>query len=622
VGATTNSRILAHPLIITASVPVPAGLGRIASVESNGPALQSNVGPARLTDVSAVDISGLACATLPANSLRDQIVLIPRGTCSFATKINNASRAGAVAVVIYNNQFNQPPFGMDVGTLTQIPSVMIGNAEGAALAQFLTSAGTNVQATLGAIKQSIASAANRLTSFSSVGPSTDFGIKPDLVAPGTAIYSATQRNVSGGAQFDASGFYVGSGTSFSTPIVAGAAALLQQAWPAFSPAQIKSALVQTAAKMVVPLPDGISGVLAQGNGLLDVAAALASPAVVNPASISFGANAPGSLLNSTTNMSVTNVGPGGDTFTLTATPSPGSALANLTASPATFTLAAGASGVVSISAVSPLPLAGTVEGYLELRSQNTARTLTIPYWGNFLRPSVNAGGVLNSASFVSGPASVASGTLISIFGAQMTGGATGQARGIPLPESLAGVRVTMSGFPAPLLLVSPTQINAQVPQELAGRAISSLQVRLNGVSSPSASVSLAPTGPGIFAVNQAGTGRGAVQHSANFSEVRAENPARPGEILAVYVNGLGATTPSVGSGQAASVNPLSSVNLPVTATLGGIVVPVRFAGLVPTLVGLYQVNVEMPANVADGEQPLIVTSNGVQSNPVTVFVGR
>jgi uncharacterized protein (TIGR03437 family) len=104
--------------------------------------------------------------------------------------------------------------------------------------------------------------------------------------------------------------------------------------------------------------------------------------------------------------------------------------------------------------------------------------------------------------------------------------------------------------------------------------------------------------------------------------VRAENPARPGEILAVYVNGLGATTPSVGSGQAASVNPLSSVNLPVTATLGGIVVPVRFAGLVPTLVGLYQVNVEMPANVADGEQPLIVTSNGVQSNPVTVFVGR
>jgi uncharacterized protein (TIGR03437 family) len=622
VGATTNSRVLARPLVVSAALPVPPGLARIAVAESNGPAPQSNVGPAQLTGVNAVDASGLACAALPANSLRDQMVLIRRGHCSFSVKITNAFLAGALAVVVYNDQFGQSAFGMDVGAARQIPSVMIGNTEGAALAQFLATAGAGVQAALGASEESIPTAANFVADFSAVGPSTDFGIKPDVVAPGAFLYSATQRNYAIGSLFDPSGFLAGSGTSFSAPIVAGAAALVQQAWPAFTPAQVKSALVQTAAKAAIPAAGGVAGVLAQGNGLLDVAAALATPAVVTPTTISFGTNAPGSVLNRTISLSITNVGPAVDTFTLAAAPSPGSAAVSWIASPGTtFLLAAGATTMVGVSAMSAAPLTGVVEGTLEVRSQRTGRALTIPYWGNFLRPTVS-GGALNAASLSSGPQALAPGRLVAIFGEQLTGGATEQARFFPLPDSLAGVRVVIAGVPAPLLYVSPTQINAQVPQEAAlGGALSYLQIHLNGVSSAGSAVFLAPTGPGIFSVNQTGTGRAVALHAANFSEVRSENPARRGETLAVYVNGLGSTTPSVGNGQAASTSPLSVVNNPVVAILGGVAAPVRFAGLVPTLTGLYQVNIEVPSNAPLGEQPLVLISNGVASNTVTIPIG-
>ena len=262
-----------------------------------------------------------------------------------------------------------------------------------------------------------------------------------------------------------------------------------------------------------------------------------------------------------------------------------------------------------------------MEGILQLHSQNTDRTLTIPYWGNFLNPSIDSGGVLNAASLTSGPVRVAAGSLISIFGNQMTAGTTASASSIPLPTSLAGVRVIIGGLAAPLLYVSPTQINAQVPLELAGSTLTTVQVLLNGVSGPGAVLTMSPTGPGIFAVNQAGTGRGAVLHSSSHGAVTSSDPARPSEFLEVYMNGLGATTPSVGTGQAASSNPVSVAVLQPTATLGGVAARVSFAGLAPGFVGLYQVNIEVPANAPPGEDQLLLISNGVSSNPVTVSIG-
>ncbi|MBI3934029.1 MAG: S8 family serine peptidase [Acidobacteria bacterium] len=622
VGSTTNSRILAHPLLVSGAVPVPPELQLVAAVISNGPAITADVGPAQLTDIVTVDASSSACAALPAASFTGRIALIRRGGCSFATKISNARLAGAIAVIIYNNQFQQPPISMEVGTANQIPSVMIGNTEGSALASYLAAAGASTTGKLGAQQQAVPTAPHRLASFSAAGPSTDLGIKPDLVAPGANIYSSEQRNFPAGAQYHVTGFGSASGTSFSSPFVAGAAALVKQASPGFTPAEVKSALAQTGTNVITPFSGGVSGLLAFGNGLMDVAAALNTPATVSPISISLGTNPPGSSLSRTTSLSIQNVSGITDTFALSQTAGINSAPVSLNFTPANITIAAGATSTVSIQITSSQPITGTVEGFVALQSQNTGRALTIPYWGNFLLPTISTNGVVNAASFVSGPPRVAAGSLVSIFGNQMTDGATASAASIPLPTSLAGIRVLIGGEEAPLLFVSPSQINAQVPQEVAGRAFTTVQVLLNGVTSAAALLTLGPTGPGIFAVNQAGTGRGAVLHSVSHREVTSSDPAKPGEILEVYANGLGATTPAVATGQAASSNPLSTVTILPLATLGNIPATVHFAGLAPSFVALYQVNIEVPANASVGDVPLFLISNGVPSNPVTVSIGR
>jgi uncharacterized protein (TIGR03437 family) len=520
-------------------------------------------------------------------------------------------------VVVYNHQANQAAISMSVGFSTQIPSVMIGNAEGVALAQYL--AGASAQATLRSQQQAFAATPNHVAAFSSAGPSSDFGIKPDLVAPGVSIYSAAQRNYPAGEGYDASGFLMANGTSFSAPMVAGAAALVKKAFPAFTPSQIKSALMHTAARNTSPASEGVAGVLAAGNGALDVAAALNAPATIAPASISFGVNAPGAIINSATNLTVTNVTAASDIFSVAAVASSGSAPFSVTISPPSLIVAGGTTAVVTVLATTPQSLAGAVEGIIELRSQNTGRTLAVPYWGA-LQPEINSGGVLNAASFSSGPARVAAGSLISIFGSQMTPGGTAHASAIPLPEALAGTRVLIGGVAAPLLFVSPSQINAQVPAELAGRTISAVQVVTNGVAAP-APILLAPTGPGIFTVNQSGSGRGAVLHASTHALVTPESPARRGEILEVYVNGLGSTTPAFGTNEASPSNPPAATNISPTALLGAVLAPVRFAGLAPSFVGLYQVNIEVPANAPTGEVVLILQSNGVPSNAVTISIG-
>ena len=622
VAATTNSRVLANSLQLSGSVPAPPSLQLIAAVVSNGPAISSDVGPLPLIDIITIDSSASACSALPGGSLNGATALIRRGGCSFETKVLNAYAAGAAAVVIYNNQFQQPPIGMDIGSATQIPSVMIGNTDGLAVESYLAAAGSTATGKIVAQQQAIPTTPNQVTGFSSAGPSTDFGIKPDLAAPGSNIYSAEQRNYPAGEQYSADGFGQASGTSFSSPMVTGAAALVKQALPSFTPAQVKSAVVQTAANVLTPFSDGVSGVLAWGSGLLDVGAAVSTPATVSPSSISFGINTPGTALSRTFNLSITNVTSAGDTFTLTQASDSVSGMVGLAPTPQSFTLASGASQSVSIQASSPQPITGAVEGNMVLHSQNTGRDLRIPFWGNFLTPTVNNNGVLNGAGFAAGPARVAAGSLVSIFGRQMTAGATAFADSIPLPTSLAGMQVLIQGIAAPLLFVSPTQINAQVPQELAGQTLITVQILLNGVAGPVTFTLLAPTGPGIFAINQAGTGQGAILHASTQGAVSSNSPAKPGEILEVYANGLGTTSPTVVTGQAASSSPISSVVLTPTAFIGGVSAPVRFAGLAPGFVGLYQVNVEVPAGAPNGDDPLVLISNGVNSNPVTVSVSH
>ena len=609
VGSSTNSRTIANPLSITSAVTVPENLRTIGSLPGNGPDILANVGPAPLHSVSALDGSGYACSPLPPGSLEGRMALILRGCCKFSTKIQNAIQAGALAAIVYNNQIDGSPVLMSVGDATQIPSAMIGGNEGFALEQFLSSQSAGASAVLSASRIGIHASSNRAASFSGNGPSTSFGIKPDLLAPGTNIYAATQANFQDGEQFNSSGFITGQGTSFSAPFVSGAAAIFKQSYPNLNPRQIKSALVNTASRVVRDADGSLASVQRQGLGLLNLEAALNTPIVVSPVSLSFSANTPGSTLNFSTNIQVTKIDPETDTFTVTSVQTLGNVPLSLIATPSVFSLANGASATISFSARSTVPLSETFEGFLTIQGQTSQRSVAIPFWGTFQRPQVNISGVVNAAGFSFSSARIAPGSLVSIFGTGLSG-----------PSQPT---VTVGGFDAPILFASSLQINAQVPFEIAGFSSAPVVVKVNGVSSAPVNISLSSSAPGVFTLNQSGQGHGAILHNSNFNMVTSANPVQRGEVIALFATGLGDVFPTVETGSPAASDPLSTslpANIP-NVTIGGIPATVQFSGMAPCFIGLYQINIVVPANAPIGEPDLVLTSSGQSSNPIKLPVG-
>ena len=223
-------------------------------------------------------------------------------------------------------------------------------------------------------------------------------------------------------------------------------------------------------------------------------------------------------------------------------------------------------------------------------------------------PVVTAGGIVN-ASFYSGALPASPGSLISIFGSNLsssTGSAAVDSSG-HIPLTLAGASVQIGSISAPLLFVSPTQINAQVPFELPPRAYAVTVTTAAGVSN-SIDVNVTATSPGMFAVVNNATG----------ALIDAGNPFRPGDVIVIYCTGLGAVSPSGVSGQVAPDNPISFATATPTVTIGGVPVQVANAVLSPGFVGLYQIGIVVPDGLPPGAQPLVVTSGGVIAAPLQV----
>ncbi len=236
-------------------------------------------------------------------------------------------------------------------------------------------------------------------------------------------------------------------------------------------------------------------------------------------------------------------------------------------------------------------------------------------------PTVFPGGIVHGASFAAGKA-VPPGGIISAFGKNM--GASGAASALPLPTVLGGATMTIGGLDAPLFVSTSGQINAQLPFELPVNNRLPVVLKVQRGSGAAIAVpeiiTITPLGPGIFTITQDGKGQGVVLDVQNRL-VDAGAPATAGNVVVVYCTGLGATQPTVPSGQAAPSDTLARVQTPVTATVGGQPAPVQFAGMTPGLVGLYQVNVQIPAGVTPGPAvPLVLTQSGVPSNTVTLSV--
>lgn len=238
-------------------------------------------------------------------------------------------------------------------------------------------------------------------------------------------------------------------------------------------------------------------------------------------------------------------------------------------------------------------------------------------------PAVNDNGTVSNASFVPGTNALAAGSIVAIFGTNLTDGTT---RNDPsfdnnnrLRTSLAGTQVTINGslVPAPVFYASPTQLVIQLPSDLTGTS-ADIQVTVNGQTSVTKKVSLDAFSPGIFAVSSDGKGAGVITHNDTAGTlVSSASPARPGETIVIYATGLGQVTPAVPTGTAPSATS-RTVTTP-TVTIDGVPAQVIFAGLSGCCVGLNQINVVVPPNVRAGASVNVVLSiGGKQSNTVTI----
>ena len=254
VGASTNSRRYSPVISVLGPGTVTAELQNI-EINPAGPVVTTTISGA-LADVGEVATNttlaskDLACSTNPptAGSLTGKIAIIRRGACDFTQKINNVAAAGAVAAIIYND-VTSPEVNIFINIAadgTTIPSANMRNRDAVALLNWIHAQGAApTPGEYSADWVKFDTDPYILANFSSIGPNGDPNIlKPDIVAPGVDILSAYSPALVPNAP---SPYYaLLGGTSMAAPQVTGAAALLIQQHPDWTPAMIKTALMSTA----------------------------------------------------------------------------------------------------------------------------------------------------------------------------------------------------------------------------------------------------------------------------------------------------------------------------------------------------------------------------------------
>jgi uncharacterized protein (TIGR03437 family) len=234
---------------------------------------------------------------------------------------------------------------------------------------------------------------------------------------------------------------------------------------------------------------------------------------------------------------------------------------------------------------------------------------------------------LNGAGFDSSVPGLSAGAIASIFGSNLStapvaGVLPGFAPGSTTMLNVIsnGTNVTFDGVAAPLFYVSPSQLNVQVPFEVVGKTSTQMVVSLNGTNSAAVTIPILPATPGLF--TRASSGKGAavvLNQDGSFNS--ATNPAAAGSVIQLFATGLGAVAPAAVTGQLARTSPPLNLSVDIpTVTIGGVAAGVQFSGLAPGFVGLWQVNVVVPAGAGSGEITLQLSQDGQNANPVTVFL--
>lgn len=320
---------------------------------------------------------------LVAGGLTGKVALISRGTFSFYSKALNAKNAGAIAVVIYNNAAGRISATVAGTPAITIPTVTISQAEGLLINSRLTAGPVDLTWT-SSVASFASATGNRISSFSSYGLSPDLALKPDLGAPGGNIFSTFPLEKGGYASL--------SGTSMSSPHVAGIVALYLQAYPGTSALAMNRILQNTAQPKgwwANPAA-GLDNVHRQGAGMVAIDRAMIATGGVSPGKLSLGESETGAA---TRTLTVENNAATATTYALshvaalstganTFTPSFSTSNATATFSSASVTVPAGGRATVDVT-ISPAtaPDKGMYGGYVVLTPQSGGETLRVPYAG-------------------------------------------------------------------------------------------------------------------------------------------------------------------------------------------------------------------------------------------------
>jgi minor extracellular serine protease Vpr len=379
VGATANGHVFGESMTV---VSPGVSFGRMPFVPTDNIPPSWIASNQRLVDVGSFPgVSRLLCgdgSALPAGSLAGAIALVSRGGCPHDAKLVRARMAGAIGMVIVENRGGDPQFAVFSGS-----GGTISDLDGARVRGAMAGAGGAVQVRFSRDFLEVDTTwAGVPTSFSA-GGLTPFGhaLKPDVSAPGANILSSTLPENAGDP------FAISAGTSFSAPHISGAAALLLQRHPSWTPKQVKSALMSTAGPAFADSAlTQESSVLVQGAGLARVGTADRPLIFTDPQSLSFGyleVNA--GAASRAIPVTVSDAGDGSGAWSAELLPQVASSGATVEVSP--FTLGPGGTVLVQMvaraAAGSPQ---GDNFGFVVLRRGDEVRR--IPYAFSVTRPQL------------------------------------------------------------------------------------------------------------------------------------------------------------------------------------------------------------------------------------------
>ncbi len=324
-----------------------------------------------------------ACDPFQAGDLEGQIVVARRGGCWFVDKVESATQAGAVGIVVYDDEPMESLIEMSSLANTDIPAYFVSAESGEEIVGLLDAATAESPVELTLDPTVIRSAADwrSAAEFSSRGPGPGLNLKPDIAAPGVGVYSAGAYQYERSGGFNPKEFRRFDGTSLAAPAVAGAAALVWQRHPHLTAREVASALVNTARAEVIEGGEP-ARVTTVGGGLLDVAAALDPIATVEPPTVGFGQLDTGRM-PVWQDILITNRGTLAREYLVEVVPRDADSRAGVTLdgrSNVTLDLDPDQHATLRVLLAGRNPLPGAYEGHLRVRARGEDAELRVPYY--------------------------------------------------------------------------------------------------------------------------------------------------------------------------------------------------------------------------------------------------